>query len=33
MSEYQTCEWQTIDRPLTAAEQRAVDMLSSHMDV
>jgi hypothetical protein len=32
MSEYQYYEWQTIDRPLTAAEQRAVDGLSSHMD-
>jgi hypothetical protein len=32
MSEYQYYEWQTIDRPLTASEQRAVDGLSSHMD-
>ena len=32
MSEYQYYEWQTIDRPLTAAEQREVDGLSSHMD-
>lgn len=33
MSEYQYYEWQTIDRPLTAAEQGAVDNLSSHIDV
>jgi hypothetical protein len=33
MSEYQYYEWQTIDRPLTASEQREVDGLSSHMDV
>jgi hypothetical protein len=32
MSEYQYYEWQTIDRPLTAAEQRQVNALSSHMD-
>lgn len=32
MSEYQYYEWQTIDRPLTASEQREVDALSSHMD-
>jgi hypothetical protein len=32
MSEYQYYEWQTIDRPLTASEQRQVDGLSSHMD-
>ena len=32
MSEYQYYEWQTIDRPLTAAEQREVAGLSSHMD-
>ncbi len=32
MSEYQYYEWQTIDRPLTAAEQRKVGALSSHMD-
>ena len=32
MSEYQYYEWQTIDRPLTASEQREVDGLSSHMD-
>jgi hypothetical protein len=32
MSEYQYYEWQTIDRSLTASEQRAVDGLSSHMD-
>jgi hypothetical protein len=32
MSEYQYYEWQTIDRPLTAAEQREVNALSSHMD-
>jgi len=31
MSEYQYYEWQTIDRPLTAAEQREVDRLSDHM--
>lgn len=33
MSEYQFYEWQTIDRPLTAAEQLAVDRLSSHIEV
>lgn len=33
MSEYQYYEWQTIDRALTAAEQAAVDGLSSHIDV
>jgi hypothetical protein len=33
MSEYQYYEWQTLDRPLTAAEQKAVDELSSHIDV
>ena len=33
MSEYQYYEWQTIDRSLTAAEQAAVDKLSSHIDV
>ncbi len=33
MSEYQYYEWQTIDRVLTAAEQDAVDGLSSHIDV
>ena len=32
MSEYQYYEWQTIDRPLTASEQREVGGLSSHMD-
>ncbi|MCC6568919.1 MAG: hypothetical protein IT315_06745 [Anaerolineales bacterium] len=32
MSEYQYYEWQTIDRPLTAREQSAVNELSSHMD-
>lgn len=32
MSEYQYYEWQTIDRPLTAVEQRQVNALSSHMD-
>ena len=32
MSEYQYYEWQTIDRPLNASEQREVDGLSSHMD-
>src|SRR5512140_2631352 len=32
MSEYQYYEWQTIDRPLTASEQRQVGGLSSHMD-
>ena len=32
MSEYQYYEWQTIDRPLTASEQREVNALSSHMD-
>ena len=33
MSEYQYYEWQTLERPLTAAEQNAVDALSSHIDV
>ncbi len=33
MSEYQYYEWQTIDRPLTAEEQAAVNKLSSHIDV
>ncbi len=33
MSEYQYYEWQTIDRPLTGAERREVNELSSHMDV
>lgn len=33
MSEYQYYEWQTVDRPLTAAEQVAVNELSSHIDV
>jgi len=32
MSEYQYYEWQTIDHPLTAKEQSAVNQLSSHMD-
>ena len=32
MSEYQYYEWQSIDRPLTAEEQDAVNSLSSHMD-
>jgi len=33
MSEYQYYEWQTLDRPLTAEEQNAVNGLSSHIDV
>lgn len=33
MSEYQYYEWQTLERPLTAAEQAAVNSLSSHIDV
>ena len=33
MSEYQYYEWQTLERPLTAAEQAAVNGLSSHIDV
>lgn len=33
MSEYQCYEWQTLERPLTAAEQKAVNGLSSHIDV
>jgi hypothetical protein len=33
MSEYQYHEWQTLERPLTAAEQNAVNELSSHIDV
>ena len=33
MSEYQYHEWQTLERPLSAAEQKAVNELSSHIDV
>ena len=33
MSEYQYYGWQTIDRPLTAAERAAVAKLSSHIEV
>ncbi len=33
MSEYQYYEWQSLERPLTAAEQAAVNGLSSHIDV
>ncbi len=33
MSECQYYEWQTIDRPLTSAEQEEVAQLSSHMDM
>ena len=33
MSEYQYHEWQILERPLTAAEQKAVNELSSHIDV
>ncbi len=33
MSEYQYHEWQTVDRVLTAAEQAAVNSLSSHIEV
>ena len=33
MSEYQYYEWQTLERPLTADEQMAVNGLSSHIDV
>lgn len=33
MSEYQYYEWQALDRPLTAAEQEAVNELSSHINV
>src|SRR5574341_976036 len=33
MSEYQYYEWETLERPLTAAEQAAVNGLSSHIDV
>jgi hypothetical protein len=33
MSEYQYHEWQSLERPLTAAEQAAVNDLSSHIDV
>ncbi len=33
MSEYQYYEWLKIDRPLTAAEQTAVNRLSSHITV
>jgi hypothetical protein len=33
MSEYQYYAWQTMDRPLTAAERKEVDRLSSHITV
>jgi hypothetical protein len=33
MSEYQYYEWHTLERPLSAAEQTAVNGLSSHIDV
>ena len=33
MSEYQYYEWQTLERPLTTDEQKAVNSLSSHIDV
>ena len=33
MSEYQYYEWQTLEHPLSAAEQAAVSNLSSHIDV
>ena len=33
MSEYQYYEWQTLEHPLTAAEEAAVNSLSSHIDV
>ena len=33
MSEYQSYEWQSIDRPLTETEQAAVNKLSSHIEV
>ncbi len=33
MSEYQYYEWQTLERPLSSAEQAAVNNLSSHIDV
>lgn len=33
MSEYQYHEWQALERPLTASEQKAVNGLSSHIDV
>lgn len=33
MSEYQHYEWQTVDRPLTEAEQDTVHELSSHIEV
>ena len=33
MSEYQYYEWQTLERPLIASEQKAVNGLSSHIDV
>ncbi len=33
MSEYQLHAWLTLDRPLTTAQRRAVDGLSSHMSV
>jgi hypothetical protein len=33
MSEYQYYKWQTLERPLSATEQKAVNGLSSHIDV
>jgi len=33
VSEYQYYEWQSVDRPLTEAEQTAVSKLSSHIEV
>lgn len=33
MSEYQYHEWQALERPLTASEQKEVNGLSSHIDV
>ena len=33
MSEFQYYEWHTLDRPLTPAEQKAVNQLSSHIEV
>ena len=33
MSEYQYHEWQALERPLTASEQKVLNGLSSHIDV
>ena len=33
MSEYQSYEWQAMDRPLTPEEEEKVSRLSSHIEV